>query len=90
MFAGQRLDGFYVDLGAIFDLGDLRPFQNLHIAPMAQLRPGSNATNGFGVHTIAIKVPKSDLTRQRPDADEPDEPRAVVGVWACGQPTHGR
>ena len=27
VFAGQRLEGFYVDLGAIFDLGDLRPFQ---------------------------------------------------------------
>jgi hypothetical protein len=30
VFAGQRADGFYVDLGAIFDLGDLRPFENLH------------------------------------------------------------
>ena len=30
MFAGQRAEGFYVDLGAIFDLGDLRPFENLH------------------------------------------------------------
>ena len=27
VFAGQRADGFYVDLGSIFDLGDLRPFQ---------------------------------------------------------------
>ena len=31
VFAGQRLEGFYVDLGAIFDLGDLRPFEKLHI-----------------------------------------------------------
>src|SRR5215472_4997034 len=30
VFAGQRAEGFYVDLGSIFDLGDLRPFQNLH------------------------------------------------------------
>ena len=30
VFAGQRAEGFYVDLGAIFDLGDLRPFQHLH------------------------------------------------------------
>src|SRR5262249_51518741 len=29
VFAGQRLEGFYVDLGAVFDLGDLRPFQHL-------------------------------------------------------------
>ena len=26
VFAGQRADGFHVDLGAIFDLGTLRPF----------------------------------------------------------------
>ena len=30
VFAGQRAEGFYVDLGSIFDLGDLRPFQKLH------------------------------------------------------------
>ena len=30
VFAGQRAEGFYVDLGAIFDLADLRPFENLH------------------------------------------------------------
>jgi len=33
VFAGQRLDGFYVDLGAVFDLAVLRPFQNLHLIP---------------------------------------------------------
>jgi hypothetical protein len=33
VFAGQRNDGFLVDLGAVFDLGDLRPFQNLHLIP---------------------------------------------------------
>ena len=27
---GQRAEGFYVDLGSVFDLGDLRPFQQLH------------------------------------------------------------
>ena len=32
MFAtgAQRAEGFFVDLGAIFDLGDLRPIANLH------------------------------------------------------------
>ncbi len=30
VFAGQRAEGFYVDLGAIFDLGDLRPFEQDH------------------------------------------------------------
>ena len=27
VFAGQRADAFYVDLGLIFDLGALRPFE---------------------------------------------------------------
>src|SRR6201992_4252432 len=30
VFAGQRAEGFYVDLGSIFDLGNLRPFANAH------------------------------------------------------------
>src|SRR5579863_8603006 len=31
VFAGQRLEGFYVDLGGIFDLADLRPFEKYHV-----------------------------------------------------------
>jgi hypothetical protein len=82
VFAGQRLEGFYVDLGAIFDLGDLRPFQQLHIAAMAQA-PGVNATNGFGVHSIALKVPISALTRDGSTPTNPMDRRAVIGVWAA-------
>ena len=33
VFAGQRNDGFFVDLGSVFDLAALRPFQNLHLIP---------------------------------------------------------
>jgi hypothetical protein len=82
VFAGQRLEGFYVDLGAIFDLGDLRPFQKLHIGGMANAL-AVNATNGFGVHTIAIKVPKSDLTRHGRTPTNPMSREAVVGIWAA-------
>ena len=40
VFAGQRAEGFYVDLGAIFDLGILRPFQQLHTTfGLAEHRP---------------------------------------------------
>jgi len=28
VFAGQRAEGFFADLGAVFDLGDLRPLQS--------------------------------------------------------------
>src|SRR6201995_3488118 len=31
VFAGQRRDGFFVDLGAIFDLGDIRELNTLHL-----------------------------------------------------------
>jgi hypothetical protein len=82
VFAGQRLDGFYVDLGAIFDLGDLRPFQNLHIAGMAAAA-GVNATNGFGVHSIALKVPKQALTANRRIPTDPSKRASVIGVWAA-------
>ena len=40
VFAGQRAEGFYVDLGAIFDLGILRPFEQLHTTfGLAEHRP---------------------------------------------------
>src|SRR5581483_10219837 len=64
VFAGQRLEGFYVDLGAIFDLGDLRPFQNLHLIPTAAAM-GVDATKNVNVHTIAIQVPISNLTDRK-------------------------
>ena len=41
VFAGQRAEGFYVDLGSIFDLGDLRPFQQT-----CHLRPWPNGLEG--------------------------------------------
>ena len=53
---------FFVDLGSIFDLGALRPFQNLHLIPSAAAA-GVNGLQGLNVHTIAIQVPKTDLTR---------------------------
>jgi hypothetical protein len=82
VFAGQRLEGFYVDLGAIFDLGDLRPFQSLHIAAMAAA-PGVNATNGFGVHSIALKVPANMLTADGSKPTDPGKQISVIGVWAA-------
>jgi hypothetical protein len=73
VFAGQRAEEFYVDLGSIFDLGNLRPFQNLH-APKGLLSamPGVNATNNLNVHSIAIQVPISSLTVSG---------HPTIGVW---------
>ena len=81
VFAGQRLEGFYVDLGAIFDLGDLRPFQKLHLAGMANA-PGVDGTHGFGVHSIALKVPSRSLTATGMRPTDPSAQSSVIGVWA--------
>ncbi len=81
VFAGQRLEGFYIDLGAIFDLGDLRPFEKLHIGGMANSL-GVNSTNEFGVQSIALQVPKRDLAGSSGWHDWRRRD-SVVGVWAA-------
>ena len=50
VFAGQRDEGFYVDLGSIFDLGGLRPFNDLHFLPLPKLPAGKDGTKGYNVH----------------------------------------
>jgi hypothetical protein len=81
VFAGQRAEGFFVDLGSIFDLGTLRPFQNLHLIPSAAAA-GVSSTKGFNVHTIAIQIPKNQLTHDGEAHNDPTDKRAVIGVWA--------
>lgn len=81
VFAGQRREGFFVDLGSIFDLGDLRPFQNLHLIPLAAA-PGVDATKDLSIHTIAIQVPKAQLTRDGSRPTNPADARSVIGVYA--------
>ncbi len=81
VFAGQRADAFHVDLGSVFDLGTLRPFQNLHLIPTAA-DAGVNGLQGFNVHTIALQVPISDLSRKGNTPSDPSKDSAVIGVWA--------
>jgi len=81
VFAGQRAEGFYVDLGAVFDLLDLRPFQNLHVDPRPA-KPGVNGTEDKNVHSIAIQVPKNQLTKDGSNPTDPNSPTSVIGVWA--------
>jgi hypothetical protein len=81
VFAGQRADAFNVDLGSIFDLGTLRPFENLHLIPSAAAA-GVNSLQGFNVHTIALQVPIAEVTRFGTHPTNPAKPGAVIGVWA--------
>ena len=85
VFAGQRAEAFYVDLGAIFDLGDLRPFENLHASSgctgLRRAAAGVNATNHLNVHSIAIQVPKSTLTISG---------HPTIGVWTTASRQRAR
>jgi hypothetical protein len=79
VFAGQRAEGFYVDLGSIFDLGNLRPFQAFNVFAKAEgltAAAGVNATKLLNVHSIAIQVPISRLTRNG---------RPTIGVWTAAK-----
>jgi hypothetical protein len=87
VFAGQRAEGFYVDLGAIFDLGILRPFQQLHATfglentGIGAMAAGVNSTKGVNVHSIAIEVPKADVAKGGATPTDVEAPASVIGVW---------
>src|SRR5580693_503513 len=83
VFAGQRADAFFVDLGAVFDLGDLRPFASLHAGGGALgMHDGINTLGASNVHTIALQIPKEMLTCDGSNPTDPAKPTAVLGVYA--------
>ena len=69
-----------MDLGSIFDLGDLRPFQNLHLIPTAA-QPGVDATKNVNVHSIAMQIPKTLLTRDGSNPTNTNDLKSVIGVY---------
>jgi hypothetical protein len=82
VFAGQRNDGFFADLGAIFDLADLRPFESLHLNSMLAAAPGIDTLkSGTNVHTIAMQIPISKLTRDGSVPTDVMAANATIGVY---------
>lgn len=81
VFAGQRDEGFNIDLGSIFDLLGLRPFNAAHLAPLPTSR-GVDATAGYNVHTIAIQLPMQLLTASGTVPTGPNDPNAVIGFYS--------
>lgn len=74
VFAGPRDDPFFVDLGSIFDLGGLRPFNGFHLLPLAPA-DGVDGVRYYNVHSIALQVPKTDLVKA-PNAN------GTIGIYA--------
>ncbi len=81
VFAGQRAEGFFADLGSIFDLGTLRPFEAFHLIPSAAA-VGVNGTQELNVHSIAIQIPFTELTHGGVTPSNPAAPSSVIGVWS--------
>ncbi|WP_250035218.1 DUF4331 domain-containing protein [Paractinoplanes maris] len=84
VFAGQRADAFFVDLGSIFDLGTLRPFQDKHLVGQTLFNYAGkaiNATDKLNVHSIAIQVPLQAVRRDGKKKVRGRDAGAVIGVW---------
>lgn len=81
LFAGQRDEGFYSDLGSIFDLLGLRPFNSAHLAPLPT-SAGVDATAGYNVHTIAMQIPTQLLTATGALPTGPTDPNAIIGFYS--------
>ncbi|MEJ7567656.1 MAG: DUF4331 domain-containing protein [Gaiellaceae bacterium] len=81
VYAGQTDDPFFVDLGSVFDLAGLRPFNGLHDIALP-VEPGVDGVGGFNTHAIAIQIPIAQLTKDRAVPTGPNDPDAVIGVYA--------
>jgi hypothetical protein len=85
VFAGQRQDPFYIDLGGVFDTLNLRrsPLPLLTTAEDANDNAnafGVDMLSGFNVHTIAIEVPINLLTKDQKGPEETAFP--TLGAYA--------
>jgi hypothetical protein len=73
VFAGPRAEGFYADLGGIFDLANLRPKGT-----------AMNTLAGYNVHSIALAIPATLLTGNglAPGGTQTDVDANLLGIWA--------
>jgi hypothetical protein len=67
IFAGQRDDPFFADVGAIFDLVAFRK-----AGTTGNMGGGKDFLSGYNVHTIALQIPISQV----------DNASHTIGVWS--------
>jgi uncharacterized protein DUF4331 len=80
VYAGQSDDPFFVDLGSVFDLAGLRPFNPAHLIPL-NADNGVDGVGGFNTHAIVLQVPITQLTRDG-KLHAADDMKGVIGVYA--------
>jgi hypothetical protein len=83
VFAGQRAETFYIDLGAVFDTLNLRrypPLLNSGTDDADNVNPfGVNRFSGANVTTIAIEVPITRVTNDGKPAAASANP--IIGMY---------
>lgn len=72
VFVGPRDDGFYVDLGGVFDLANLRPQGT-----------AQDGVSGFNTHTIALEIPTTKLTVDGRAPGNTPSLNTTLGVWSA-------
>jgi hypothetical protein len=78
VFAGPRDDGFYVDLGGVFDLANLRGADT--DGDKDPTEDAQDGVAGYNTHSIALELPIADIFgAAAPRADNVDD---VLGIWA--------
>ncbi len=84
VFAGQRAETFYIDLGAVFDTLNLRRYPPLLTGPGEDSDNvnafGVNRFSGFNISTIALEVPITRITSDGKPAATTANP--VIGMYA--------
>jgi hypothetical protein len=73
VFAGQRDESFFIDVGGTFDAFNYRSIG---------ATGGVDNLRTLNIKTIAIEVPIQELTRSRAGPASPTAADAVIGVWS--------
>ncbi len=83
VFAGPRDDPFFIDLGGVFDLLQVRPFRSLSALhpPGVDRAVTGDTLAGYNVHAIAIEIPITLLTGTT-TAPAATDPKRLVGIWS--------
>jgi hypothetical protein len=84
VFAGQRAETFYIDLGAVFDTVNLRRFLPL-LTPAEDADDskdpfGINRFSGTNVNSIAIEIPIAQITKDGKPIETTNNP--LIGMYA--------
>ena len=75
MFAGQREEPFFVDLGAAFDAINVR-------VGTGNEGQGKDDFSGYNISSIVMQLPEEQVTKDGEPVADMGANNAVVGVWS--------